>query len=260
MDVVEAKPQEIGGSTAEGGKYTRLTATLLIPSLNERDGLEAILPKIDPRWVDDILFVDGGSIDGSQEVIRRWGHGRLLMQKEPRLCSAYWESLAVISSDIVVTFSPDGNSLPEAIPALLSKIREGYDMVIASRYLPGAGSQDDGPITAFGNWMFTRVINLLFGGQYTDALVILRAYRTKQIRELGMETGAGDFEPLLSIRCGVYRKRVTAIPAKEPRRIGGKRKMRILHDGWVIVVLIAREWVRVRRLRKHLKEGLWPSN
>ncbi len=231
------------------------TATLVIPTLNEHDGLKVILPQIDPRWVDDILFVDGTSTDGTLDLIRGWAHGRLLLQKRPGLSNAYWESLAVIDSDIVVTFSPDGNSLPEAIPALIAKMREGYDMVIASRYLPGAGSQDDDPVTAFGNWMFTRAINLLFGGRYTDSLVILRAYRRGLIEELEMSGETSDFEPLLSIRCAVHEKRVAEIPGKEPRRIGGIRKMSPLGSGWAIVVLIVREWLRLLRLKGRRGEG-----
>ena len=250
MDVKEEESQILRGPFAGGGDHTHLSVTLLIPTLNERDGLEAILPQIDPRWAEDILFVDGGYTDGSLEVIRRWGHGRLLIQKLPGLFNAYREVLPAISSDIVVTFSPDGNSLAEAIPALIEKVREGYDMVIASRYLPGAGSQDDDPVTAFGNWMFTHAINLIFGGRYTDSLVILRAYRRKLIPALEMETRAWDLEPQLAIRCAVHGKRVAEIPAKEPRRIGGKRKLSVLLNGWAIVVLIAREWVRMRRLKR----------
>ena len=250
MKATDEKPQARGLLSAENSGSQRLSATLVIPTLNERDGMEVILPQIDPQWVDDIVFVDGTSTDGTLDVIRRYGHGRLILQKRPGLSNAYWESLAVISSDIVVTFSPDGNSLPEAIPALLAKIREGYDMVIASRYLPGAGSLDDDPVTAFGNWMFTRVINLLFGGRYTDSLVILRAYRRSLIRDLEMEGQTSDFEPLLSIRCAVYKKQVAEIPGKEPRRIGGIRKMSPLINGWAIVVLIAREWFRLLRLKK----------
>jgi len=239
-------------STPNGAK--RLSATLLVPTLNEREGLEVVLPQIDPGWVDDILFVDGGSTDGTLEVIRRWGHGRLLVQTRPGLSNAYLEALARIASDIVVTFSPDGNSLPEAIPALVEKMRQGYDLVIASRYLPGAGSQDDDPVTAFGNWIFTRVINLLFGGRYTDSLVILRAYRRGLIEDLGLvgQTRKFEPEPLLSIRCAVHKKRVAEIPAKEPRRIGGIRKMNPLVNGWAIVVLIVREWFRTFRRKKRM--------
>jgi hypothetical protein len=32
------------------------TTALLIPVLNEAEALPTILPQIDPRWVDEILF------------------------------------------------------------------------------------------------------------------------------------------------------------------------------------------------------------
>ena len=38
------------------------------------------------------------------------------------------------------------------IPVLLEKMEEGYDMVIASRYLDAAKSEDDDWLTGFGNW------------------------------------------------------------------------------------------------------------
>lgn len=87
------------------------------------------------------------------------------------------EVLPYIEGDIVLTFSPDGNSIPEFIPELINKMKEGCDMVIVSRYLDDAKSDDDDFITGFGNWLFTKTINVLHGGHYTDAMVIFRAYR-----------------------------------------------------------------------------------
>lgn len=224
-----------------------MKTALLIPILNERDGLEAVLPEINPAWVDEILFVDGGSTDGSQEVIRSWGHGRLIEQRLRGLSNAYWEAFPLIASDVIVVFSPDGNSLASAIPRLIEKMGEGYDMVVASRYLPGARSQDDGLITSLGNWVFTRMVNLLFGAGVTDSLVMFRAYRKSLIEEIAMDTRAPAFEPQLSIRCAVYRRKVAEIAASEPRRIGGKRKMSILFNGWAVLKLIVQEWFRAHR-------------
>lgn len=85
-------------------------------------------------------------------------------------------------------------------------------MVIASRYLPPAKSDDDGLITGFGNWWFTKTVNALHGGSFTDAMTIFRIYRTKLFYELGINhdnpyqlperlfsTRMG-IEPLLSLR------------------------------------------------------------
>ena len=87
-----------------------------------------------------------------------------------------------------IEFNPDGNSIPEDIPRIVAKVNEGYDLVIGSRYRDGAKSDDDDWLTAAGNWMFTRIVNLLFGTSYTDVLVGFRAYR-RAVRELGVVFG-----------------------------------------------------------------------
>ena len=148
-----------------------------------------------------------------------------------------------VRGDIVITFSPDGNSIPELIPQLIEKMREGYDMIIASRYLGEAKSQDDDWITGFGNWLFTRTVNLLHGGNYTDVMVIYRIYRRAMTQELGLDREDAyrlperlfrtkiSWEPLLSVRAAKAKLRVTEIPGDEPPRIGGERKLQVLQWG-----------------------------
>jgi hypothetical protein len=166
---------------------------------------------------------------------------------------AYSEVLPYIKGDVVVTFSPDGNSIPELIPSLIEKMKEGYDMVIGSRYLDGAKSEDDDLITAFGNWFFTKTINVLHGGQYTDSIVIFRAYKTKLIYDLELDKDEAysmveklfrttiSWEPLLSVRAAKKKLKVAEIPADEPRRIGGTRKLQILRWGGAYYSQIVRE-------------------
>ena len=135
-----------------------MTSTLLVMTLNEIDGMKVIMPQIKREWADQILIVDGGSTDGTVEWARDNGY-EVYVQKEPGFRSAYREIWPMIRGDVVVYFTPDGNSIPQAIPQLLSGIREGYDLVIASRYLDGARSEDDDYVTRFGNWLFRFLIN-----------------------------------------------------------------------------------------------------
>ena len=154
--------------------------TLLVLTWNEIDGMKAIMPQINKEWCDQIIVLDGGSTDGTIEWAQENGYF-VYVQKQSGFRHAYNEVLPYIEGDIVLTFSPDGNSIPELIPDLIAKINEGYDMVIASRYLGDAKSEDDDIVTAFGNWLFTKTINILHGGHYTDAMVIFRAYKTQMI-------------------------------------------------------------------------------
>ena len=51
----------------------RQTIALLLPTLNELQGLQATLPLIDRSLVDDIIVVDGGSRDGTVEYAAEAG-------------------------------------------------------------------------------------------------------------------------------------------------------------------------------------------
>lgn len=219
-----------------------MKVTLIIPTLNEIEGMKVIMPRIEKQWYHQLIILDGGSTDGTIEYAKQQGYF-VYVQKKPGIRTAYTEVLPHIRGDIVLTFSPDGNSIPELIPRLIGKMKEGYDMVIASRYFNGAKSYDDDMVTAFGNWLFTKTVNVLYGGKYTDVMVIFRAYRTKLIYELELHKDEGyktaerlfnthiSWEPLLSIRAAKRKLKVAEIPGDEPVRIGGERKLKALRWG-----------------------------
>jgi glycosyltransferase involved in cell wall biosynthesis len=229
-----------------------LKTTLLIPTLNEIHGLEQIMPRIRREWIDQILIVDGGSTDDTLKYCKEKDYP-FIIQKNKGLRYAYLDALPYIEGDIMITFSPDGNSIPELIPPLIEKIKEGYDMVIVSRYAEGAKSYDDDVITGFGNWMFSNLIDFLFGARYTDTLVMFRAYKKELIHTLELDKDSNyafeeallhtkiGMEPLLSVRCAKRKLKIVEIPGDEPRRLGGIRKLQIFRWGAAHLIQILRE-------------------
>jgi glycosyltransferase involved in cell wall biosynthesis len=219
-----------------------LKVTLLALTLNEIDGVKVILPRIDRTLCQQILILDGGSSDGTIEWCRDSGYD-VYVQSRPGIRFAYLEALPLIEGEVVVTMSPDGNCPPEAIPALVAKLEEGNDLVIGSRYLDDAVSEDDDFVTAFGNWLFTRTVNLLHRGSYTDVMVIFRAFRRRLIQDLDLDKDASyalperlfgtiiSWEPLMSVRAAKRRLRIAEVAVSEPLRIGGERKLQILRWG-----------------------------
>lgn len=219
-----------------------MKSTLLVLTLNEIQGMKIIMPQIKKEWCDQIIIVDGGSTDGTIDWAIENNY-TVLVQKQKGIRFAYFEVLPMIEGDLIITFSPDGNSPPYAIPALVEKMQEGFDLVIGSRYLPPAKSYDDDFLTGFGNWLFTRTINLLHGGHYTDAMVILRAFKKSLIYDLDLHKEASyklpeklfqtviSWEPLMSVRAAKCNMNVGEIPVDEPERIGGERKLKILKWG-----------------------------
>lgn len=229
-----------------------MKVTLVIPVLNEVVGMKAIMPQIKKEWVDQILFIDGQSTDGTIEYLKENGYEYVVQQKKG-MRNAYMEALPYIKGDVILTFSPDGNSVSELIPPCIAKMKEGYDMVIVSRYAPGAKSLDDDIITGFGNWLFRTLISVCFGHRYHDPMVIYRAYRKDLIQELDLDKDSSyekeeklfntnvSWEPLLSIRAAKRKLKIAEIPGDEPARIGGERKLQIWRWGSVFMYQVIRE-------------------
>lgn len=214
--------------------------TLIAATLNELEAARVVLPKIDRSVVDEIIVVDGGSTDGTVEFCESHGF-TVLRQKARGYGSAMKEAAEVAKGEYVVEFPPDGNSMPERIPDVVRKLREGHDLVIASRYKDGAKSYDDDFLTAVGNWGFTFVTNLLFWSSYTDVLVGFRGYRKSAYEKLHMTATGLEWSIQMPIQFRKKRMRTADIPADEPARIGGVRKMRPFKTGWRILKTLVRE-------------------
>lgn len=231
-----------------------LKVTIIIPTLDEIEGMKWFMPRIKKEWYDELIIVDGGSTDGTVEYCRENDYP-IFIQSKKGYARALDEAFRRSTKDIIVTTTADGSSLPELIPGLIAKIREGYDMVIASRYLGPAKSLDDDIFTSFGNRMFTAMINSLFGGRYTDTLVALRAYRRGAVNRMFLYDQDKQFwlkkiflemnswETASSIRAAEFKLKVYELPGDEPKRIGGKRKLSIVKNGLGTLFQILHEFI-----------------
>lgn len=196
--------------------------TLFIPVRNEIDGLRVIMPKIKHAWVDEIFILDGGSTDGSKEYLISEGY-RVHDQKSKGVKGAFWEAFENINSDIIIPFSPDGNSIPEDIPVLIENIRKGYDIVIASRYFGGQKSEDDDIASSLANSLLTSLINILFSTKYTDAIGMYKAFKRSHLYDLGIDQRRNEHsEIMLTTRGARFGLKIIEIPSKEPPRIGSQ--------------------------------------
>jgi len=218
-----------------------LKRTILALTLNEVEGVKAILPNISREWYDQLIVVDGGSTDGTIEWCRANGY-EVYVQKRRGIRFAYFEVLPLITGDVILTLSPDGNCAPDQIPRIFAEMDQGFDLVIGSRYLH-TKSEDDDVVTGFGNWLFTRTVNLLHGGRYTDVMVIYRAFTRRLITDLDLDKEDSyrlpeklfgtiiSWEPLMSVRALKARMRIGEVGVGEPPRIGGVRKLQIFRWG-----------------------------
>ena len=218
-----------------------LKVSLLILSLNEIEGMKVVLPRLKKEWFHERIVSDGGSTDGSIEYAESLGF-TVVRQKGKGVLAGLQEGYDVTTGDAMILFSPDNNMIPEKIPELIAKMKEGYDTVCCSRYLDGAKSEDDHIISAFGNWMFTTLVNVLFGTKYTDVLGGYRILRKSLIEELDI-TFTGAFPLPLNTRCARKNMRISEIAGDEPARIGGKTSRSIIINGFAALTMLLSDFL-----------------
>ena len=229
--------------------------TLVILTLNEIDGVTQVVPKIPLHVVDEILVVDGGSTDGTLEFFEARGI-RVVRQAQRGRGEAFRLASQHARNDRLVFFSPDGNEDPDDIPRLVEGLEAGYDMVIASRFMTGARSEDDDKFLfasrRWGNLLFTWLVNVLCGrgGWITDTINGYRAVTRAAFLRLAPDAHGYAIEFQMSIRALQLGLRVLEIPTQESPRIGrGVSKLNAIPVGFRFLGVLAREcaWAPVRR-------------
>jgi glycosyltransferase involved in cell wall biosynthesis len=215
-----------------------VSTDLIVLTLNEIQGLKKIMPLVKKEWVNNIIVVDGGSTDGTIEEAKKMGF-RVITQEIKGHGGAILAGFNASTADNIVIFGPDGNHSPDEIPRLIEKIAEGYDQVIVSRFTKNSVNLDAGIIDSFGNRMFVFLVNVIFGGHYTDTLNESRIITRKAMLEIKFDAMNMTSTQQMSIRGLKKRQKICEISGNEGKRIGGERKMHSFRVGiqlsWQII-------------------------
>lgn len=183
--------------------------------------------------VDEVLVADGGSTDGTQELVKKLGY-QIVTQEKKGFGAAIASGISHAKGDVIVVLNADGSMDPKDIPRLLEKIDQGYDLVLSSRYLPGAGSEDDTFIHFIGNKIFTFLCNMLYGVNVSDILYFFLAARKeifKKIKPTCLHAGYCVEVPIKARQAGF---KIGEIPSFEKKRTAGKAKVNAFTAGFKI--------------------------
>lgn len=169
----------------------RFDHALVIPVINEGERLLGQLGRLAAAAPEvDVVIADGGSSDGSLEPGRlaRLGARALLVKTGPgrlsaQLRMAYAWCLGEGYQGIV-TMDGNGKDGVEAVAAFVGKLREGFDYVQGSRYVPG-GVAENTPLDRHlaGRWLHAPVLSWAAGTHLTDTTNGFRAYSARALAD-----------------------------------------------------------------------------
>lgn len=229
-----------------------VTVSLIIPTLNEAENLGHVLPTI-PALVDELLIVDGGSTDGTLDVVRSLRPDAVIIEEpRPGKGMALQAGFDAATGDILVIMDADGSMDPSDIATFVAALNAGADVAKGSRFLQGGGSSDLTLIRSLGNFALTQVVRMAFGGRYSDLCYGYMAFWRHVLPTFNGGAVGFEVETFLNVRTLAAGLRVVEVASFESERIHGESHLRTFRDGARVLRTIARERQRLRRARAAL--------
>lgn len=235
------------------------TVSVVVPAKNEARNLAHVFASI-PSWVDEVVLVDGQSIDDTVAVAQRLlPEIQVVAQLGRGKGDALRAGFAAAKGDIIVMIDADGSTDGAEIPRFLAALLAGADFVKGSRFASGGGSDDITRTRRLGNWVLCGLVNRLFGTRYTDLCYGYNAFWARHLPTLNVDCKGFEVETVMNIRAARAGLRVHEVPSHEHTRVHGVSNLHIVKDGWRIAMVIVRE--RLSRLANtgHASAGSQPK-
>ncbi|TCS80709.1 glycosyltransferase involved in cell wall biosynthesis [Muricomes intestini] len=165
---------------------------IVIPAYNEEENIESVVTYIRDNYGQyDYIVVNDGSRDRTAEICRSKGYELLDLPTNLGLAGAFQAGLKyayIKEYSYAIQFDADGQHRPEFIQAMLDRIKEGYDIVIGSRFLNHRKSKS---LRMIGSKMLTAAIRITTGVRVSDPTSGMRMFSQSMIKEFAQNLNYG---------------------------------------------------------------------
>jgi dolichol-phosphate mannosyltransferase len=207
---------------------------VIIPTYNEKDNIIALISKINEVINCDIIIIDDNSPDGTADAVRNLNLNNvklIVRNRKMGLGSAIIDGMRYALDkgyNFIATMDADLSHNPIYLKIMYDRIKEGYDLVIGSRYINGGSIE---------NWTLSRriisksanlFVRLLLRTGVKDNTSNFRIYSMRAVKEAILCNTAGGYEFQI---CALYRiirsnMKVSEVPIVFRNREKGSSKLK----------------------------------
>jgi glycosyltransferase involved in cell wall biosynthesis len=243
------------------------TVSVVVPALNEERNLPYVFGRI-PVDVNEVILVDGGSVDRTVEVAREL-YPDVIVRHQTRTGkgNALACGFTASTGDIIAMIDADGSTDPAELPRFVDALLAGADFAKGSRFREGGDSHDITRLRRLGNQGLNGVVNTLFGTRFTDLCYGYNAFWRRVLPYLDLplldlpgRAGGGklwgdgfEIETLINVRVAAHDLKITEVPSIEAARLHGTSNLNAVTDGTRVLRTILAEYGRLRGGRGRIR-------
>lgn len=203
--------------------------TVVVPTLNEEEGIARVIEELHSVGLRNILVVDGYSRDKTVEIAKKLG-ASILFQSGRGKTGALKTAIDQTETPFILVIDGDFTYDASSIGRLLQHMQH-YDEIIGAR-VPTERKSMTG-LHKLGNGLITRLFNLLMNTGLSDVCSGLYLLRTDMVRDIDLSTGGFDAEVEIAAQVATSGK-ITEVPINYRPRLG-RQKLSTWKSGFRII-------------------------
>jgi glycosyltransferase involved in cell wall biosynthesis len=219
--------------------YKSLSITVIIPCLNEEQGIENVLRAM-PDFVDEVVVVDNNSTDRTSEVAASLG-AKVVREEVRGYGRAYKRGFTCATSDLIITLDGDHSYPVDALSYLIEAfLHLEIDFLNASRF-PVRDSHAMSFKNKFGNLMLSLAVSVLFFRWVRDSQSGMWVFRRAILKEMKLESDGMAFSEEIKIEAlRNSRIRFGEISIQYSSRLG-ETKLNAWRDGFANLAFLLKK-------------------
>jgi glycosyltransferase involved in cell wall biosynthesis len=185
-----------------------------IPAFNEAGTIAEIIGK-SRKYADDIIVYDDGSTDNTYEAATSAG---AIVIRNPEnkgygvAIRSLFQAAKEKDADIMVTLDSDGQHNPEQIPELIEPLKQGFDIIIGSRFLNSSDKQKVPKYRSLGIKTITKLTQAASYNGITDSQSGFRAYNKNALSKINLFEDGMAVSTEILLRASEKKLLMTEVP------------------------------------------------